>query len=58
MITILIIIKREALIYTGAHRELLQDFLSMFVYVKTIFGRSKQTRNKNGDMELITPLYY
>ena len=43
---LVIIIKRELLISIGAHRELLQDFLLLFVQVKTIFVRSKQIRNK------------
>ena len=58
MPTLVIFIKREALISTGAHRELLQAFLLMFVHVNEIIGRSKQIQNKNGAMELITPSYY
>ena len=57
MTTLVIIIKLKVLLYTGAHGELLQYFLLLFVHVKAIFGRSKQIRNKNGEVELITPLY-
>ena len=46
MTTLVIIIKQEALISTGAHKELLQDFLSLFVHVKKIFGHSKKIQNK------------
>ena len=46
MTTLVIIIKREALFSVGAHRELLQVLLSLFVHVKTIIGHSKQIRNK------------
>ena len=46
MNTLVIIIEQEALISTGAHGEPLQDFLLLFVHVKTIIGCSKQIRNK------------
>ena len=46
MNTLVIIIEQEALISTGAHEEPLQDFLLLFVHVKTIIGCSKQIRNK------------
>ena len=34
MTTLVIIIKREALLSTGAHGEMIQDFLSLFIHVK------------------------
>ena len=46
MTTLVIIIERESLLSTVAHIELIQLFLSLFVHVKTIFGRRKKTQNK------------
>ena len=46
MTTMVIIIEQKALLSTGAHRELLQTFLSLFVHEKIIFGSRKQIRNK------------
>ena len=46
MTTLVIIIELEALIFTGAHGELFQYFLSLFLHIKTIIGRSKQIQNK------------
>ena len=46
MTTLVIFIEVKALISTGSHGELLQDFLFLFVHVKTIIGRSKKTWNK------------
>ena len=46
MTTLVIIIELEALIFTGAHGELFQYFLSLFFHIKTIIGRSKQIQNK------------
>ena len=58
MNTLVIIIELESFLSTGAHVKLLQASLFLFVHVKAIIGRSKQIRKKNGEMELITPLYY
>ena len=44
MTTLVIIVKKEALLSTGTHGELLQAFLSLFVHVKTIIGCSNQIK--------------